>query len=171
MLRIDLKPTRELSTFEKARRDCVIQSSFYIYWNDYVYAEPDWTILVWEDEETVSAIEIFERVIEVGGKPLRVGGVGNHATKTEWRKRGYATHALLAAQDFLRERLRVDFGLGFCKDNLVPYYAKFGWQVVADKVLVEQPGQKRYLEDKVIALPVLCSEWPAGEIDLRGLPW
>ncbi|MCS7011883.1 MAG: GNAT family N-acetyltransferase [Anaerolineales bacterium] len=171
MLRIDLKPTRELSKFEKARRDCVIQSSFYIYWNDFVYAEPDWTILVWEGEEAVSAIEIFERTIQVGGKPLRVGGVGNHATKTEWRKRGYATHALLAAQDFLRDTLRVEFGLGFCKDNLVPFYEKFGWQVVAERVLVEQPGRSRYLEDKIIAFSTRGLPWPPGEIDLRGLPW
>ena len=170
-MRIELKSTREMSTQERARRDCVVRSSFYIYFNDYIYADADWTILVWEGEEAVSAAEIFDRTILVGGQLMRVGGVGSVATKTEWRKRGYASEAMRFVRNFLRETLAVDFGLGFCADNLIPYHTSLGWNLVAHSFLVDQPGRRMTFTDAVMALPVLKEDWPPGEIDLCGLPW
>jgi predicted acetyltransferase len=85
-MRIEIKSAQEWSTFEKARQDCVVTSSLYAYLTGTRWATPDWAVMVWEDEEMVSNVHIIERTIMVGGQLVRIGGIGNVATKVEWRK-------------------------------------------------------------------------------------
>src|SRR3990172_3910336 len=101
-MRIEVKPSSELSTFEKARQDCVVTSSLYAFLNGTKWASADWTVMVWEDDELVSNVHIVERTAMVGKQAIKLGGIGNVATKVEWRKRGYARSALKTAQNFLR---------------------------------------------------------------------
>ena len=54
--------------------------------------------------------------------PVKLGGIGNIATKVEWRNRGYATAGLKVAQDFLRDPLQVDFGLMIATREMVTRY-------------------------------------------------
>ena len=92
-MRIEVKSASELSTFEKARQDCVVTSSLYAFLTGTKWATADWTVMVWEDEDLVTNVHIVERTVLVGGQPVRLGGIGNVATKVEWRKRGYARSA------------------------------------------------------------------------------
>jgi len=170
-MRIEVKSARELSTFEKARQDCVVTSSLYAYLTGTKWAIADWTVMVWENEELITNIHIIERTAIAGKQPVRLGGIGNLATKVEWRKRGYATEALKVAVDFLHDPLKVDFGLMIATEKMIPSYEKRGWKVVAHSMLIEQPDGKQAFSIPVMTLPVLKQDWPEGGIDLCGLPW
>lgn len=170
-MRIEVKPANELSPFEKARQDCVVTSSLYAFLNGTKWAPADWTVMVWEDEELVSNVHIVERMVMVGKQQIRLGGIGNVATKVEWRKRGYARLALKTAQNFLLEPLQVDFGMMIATEQMVPRYEKLGWKVAAKSMWVEQPDGKTSLNFPVMILPVCMQVWPEGGIDLCGLPW
>jgi aminoglycoside 2'-N-acetyltransferase I len=170
-MRIEIKSASEWNTFEKARQNCVVTSSLYAYLSGLKWAKPDWAVMVWEDDDMVSNIHIIERTIKVGGEPVKLGGVGNIATKVEWRKRGYASSALKVAQSFLLDSLHVDFGLMIATKEMIPRYEKVGWSVIADSLLVDQPDGNTRLNYPVMVLPVLKQDWPEGTIDLCGLPW
>jgi predicted acetyltransferase len=170
-MRIEIKSAQEWSTFEKARQDCVVTSSLYSYLSGTRWSPPDWAVMVWEDDEMVSNVHIIERTVKVGDRQVHLGGIGNVATKVEWRKRGYASEALKIATDFLRDPLKVDFGLMIATDQMVPKYQKKGWRVVASSMLMEQPDGKMALSYPVMILPVEKQDWPEGVIDLCGLPW
>lgn len=170
-MRIEIKSAQEWSSFEKARQECVVTSSLYAYLTGTRWARPDWAVMVWEDEDLVSNIHIILRAVSVGGQTLKVGGIGNIATKVEWRKRGFATEALRVAVDFLRDPLQVDFGLMIATENMIGRYVRTGWKVVADGMGIDQPEGRRAFEIPVLVLPVGKQDWPPGWIDLNGLPW
>lgn len=170
-MRIEVKAANQLSDSERARTDCVVTSSLYSYQFGTQWAGADWTVMVWEDDDLVSNVHIIERNALVGGQPVRLGGIGNIATKVEWRGRGYSSAAMKVAQDFLAESLQVDFGLMTCFAWLVEYYEKMGWKIVADHLVMDQPDGKRTLNYPVLVLPVVKTDWPVGEINLCGLPW
>ena len=170
-MRIETKAAAEMSQFEKARTDCVVTSSLYAYHTGMRWADPDWAVMVWEDQELVSNVHIIERVIRVGDQAVRVGGIGNISTKVEWRKRGYASAALKVAMEFLVDPLKADFGLMTATETVRPIYEKLGWKMVASSLLMEQPDGKEPFNYPVLILPVLARDWPAGPIDVCGLPW
>ena len=170
-MRIEIKSAEQWSTFEKARQDCVVTSSLYAYLTGTKWAPPDWAVMVWEDEEMVSNVHIVVRTVKVGLEMVKLGGIGNIATKVEWRQRGYASAALKVAQDFLHDPLQVDFGLMISTEERVPHYNKIGWNVVGHSLTIDQPDGKAKLNIPVMVLPVRRQDWPAGEIDLCGRPW
>jgi predicted acetyltransferase len=170
-MRIEIKSAEQWSTFEKARQDCVVTSSLYAFLTGTKWAGPDWAVMVWEDDDMVSNIHIVERTAKVGTTPVKLGGIGNIATKVEWRRRGFASAAMQVAQDFLRDPLQVDFGLMIATREMVSRYQKIGWRVVAHSLTIDQPDGKAKLDYGVMVLPVCRQDWPEGEIDLCGLPW
>jgi predicted acetyltransferase len=170
-MRIEIKSAEQWSVFEKARQDCVVTSSLYAYLTGTKWARPDWAVMVWEDEDMVSNVHIIERAAKVGTESVKLGGIGNIATKVEWRQRRYASAALKVAQDFLHDPLRVDFSLMISTEEMISHYNKVGWSVVAHSLTIDQPDGKAKLDYPVMVLPVCRQDWPEGEIDLCGLPW
>ena len=170
-MRVEIKSAEQWNTLEKARQDCVVTSSLYAYLTGTKWAQPDWAVMVWEDEDMVSNVHIIERMVKVGMESVKLGGIGNIATKVEWRQRGYATTALKVAQDFLQDPLQVDFGLMIATEQMVPRYEKGGWKKIALSLLIDQPTGKTTLNYPVMVLPVHKQNWPKGPIDLCGLPW
>jgi predicted acetyltransferase len=170
-MRVEIKSAEQWNAFEKARQDCVVTSSLYAYLTGTKWAQPDWAVMVWEDEDMVSNVHIIERMAKVGAEPVKLGGIGNIATKVEWRKRGYASTALKVAQDFLQDPLRVDFGLMIATEQMVSRYLKIGWKQVGNSLLIDQPTGRTSLNYPVMVLPVCKQNWPEGAIDLCGLPW
>jgi predicted acetyltransferase len=170
-MRVEIKSAEDWSAFEKARQDCVVTSSLYAYLTGTRWARPDWAVMVWEDEDMVSNVHIIERTVNVGTEQVKLGGIGNIATKVEWRRRGFASSALKVAQNFLLDSLGVDFGLMIATKEMISRYTKDGWRVVADSMMIDQPDGKTSLDFPVMVLPVLKQDWPEGAIDLCGLPW
>lgn len=169
-MQIELKTYSQLTKVERLSLERLYAEAFPP--NEITWAHTDLHVLVLEAGEIVSNVEIFERRITVGGVPVHLGGIGGVATLKSWRRRGLAEAALQAAQAYLREPLAVEFGLLICGEPMVHYYAKFGWKLVANELWIQQPqGRVLYHDAPTMVLPVGRSDWPAGEIDLCGLPW
>lgn len=170
-MKIEVKSARQWNDYEKARQDCVVTSSLYAYLTGIKWAQPNWAVMVWEENDLVSNVHIVERVIKVGTQKLIIGGIGNIATKVEWRKRGYASSALTIAEEYLFNPLQVDFGLMITTTENISRYEKRGWKHVAETMKIEQPDGHASLNYPVMILPVKKKDWPSGKIDLCGLPW
>jgi len=170
-MNIELKSDRVLSQSESLALERLSAEAFPPEEHDPQWARVDWHVLVWEGDEIVSHVEIVERTATVGGRPVRLGGIGGVATLKAFRRRGLAEAALKVAVDYMRQVLAVDFGLLICAETMLPYYGKFGWKLVARQMWIGQP-QGRVLYDALIMVLPLCSlDWPAGGIDLCGPPW
>jgi hypothetical protein len=76
-----------------------------------------------------------------------------------------------AAAVFLRDELRVTAGLLICGAEMAPYYGRLGWQVVPGPLLIDQPQGKVAMLATIMVLRFDETPWPAGTIDLCGLPW
>ncbi len=159
---------------------------FGTYADEYAWAIADWHVLAWEGDLLVGHVDITERTASVGGEELRLGGIGGVVTLQERRMRGIAKAALEQAARFLRDELAVPFGLLVCDPVLTPFYEKLGWQAVAGPLIFDQPASfrpgldqvisgeathKATLEGAIMVLPCRDHDWPAGLIDLCGLPW
>lgn len=170
-MKIELKADDELSESERGGLERLYNEAFLPDGTDIKWSKNDWHVLVWEEAEIVSHVEIIERTARVDGKPVRLGGIGGVSTLKAWRKRGLAEAAMKLADEYLRQPLRVDFGLLICGDALIPYYRKFGWNLVAEQMWIGQPKGRTLFKAHIMVLPVCKSEWPEGEIDLCGRPW
>jgi hypothetical protein len=107
----------------------------------------------------------------VAGQLVRVGGVGGVVTAGELHGRGYAQQALSYAEAFMRDEMKVEFGLLFCLDRLKQFYARRGWQLLTEPVEVEQPAGRMVSPLHVMVMPFEGRAWPKGATDLRSLPW
>ena len=137
----------------------------------FIWAAPDYYAILEVGGELVGRLGIFNREIEIAGARIRVGGIGGVITKPEWRLRGVAGELLTRAADFMRSNLGVDFALLLCRREVAPVYAKLGWKRVDGPTIFMQPsGMTAYPRDTMV-LRFGTREWPAGTIDLHGLPW
>ena len=137
----------------------------------YQWGENDWSLLLRTENEIVCHVGLVDRTITVGGRPVRVGGVGAVATAPAWQRRGCARQLMETAAAFMRDELHVAAGLLICGDSRVPYYGRLGWQAVPGPLLVDQPQGKVVLPTNIMVLLFSETPWPAGPIDLCGLPW
>ncbi len=137
-------------------------------WQD----EREWTVLVFEGDQWVSSTTLTFREILVGGLPIRMGGIGGVMTLPEQRGKGYAEAAMRKTMEFLGQQ--VAFGLLVCEPKLVKYYAKFGWQRVDQPIFYQQSDGQTHTFPLEMAVMIYASNgdsWPAGEINVCGLPW
>lgn len=131
----------------------------------------EWFVLGWMDSELASELCLLTREISVGKEKLRVVGVGGVATHPRWRRQGLASALLRATETYMKEKIRVPFGLLVCSNETRPLYEGLGWQHVADELYFIQNGEQRLLKSFVMILPLAGRNWPSGKIDLCGLPW
>ena len=132
-----------------------------------------WRVLLWDDnEELVTHIGMLTRYGLCDKASVLIGGMGGVHTHPKSRRKGYAGIALGHAAKFLRDEQHVDFSLLVCRDGLIPYYARFGWQCFVGEMLVQQEsGQVKFTYNKPM---VLAGNKPVPEcdvIDLCGKPW
>ena len=135
------------------------------------WASHDWMELGFMGDQLVSQLCLLKREIRVGETPTWVAGIGGLATDPKWQKQGFALQLLLKAKGFMKNQMGVPFGLLICSDVMQPYYARNGWKKVAQSLRYVQSGAHRVLTTCVMILPLDDQDWPAGEIDLCGLPW
>jgi predicted N-acetyltransferase YhbS len=137
----------------------------------YKWADNDWSLLLNLEGEVVSHIGVVERTVTVEGLPLRVGGISAVATALRWQRHGLARQLMEMAAGFMRADLQKEFGLLICDEQKVPYYRRLGWQAVPGPLRVSQPQGQITLPTNIMVLPLTDRAWPAGTIDLGGLPW
>ncbi len=143
----------------------------------YAWATMDWRVVAFQDGAPVSQVEIVVRDGLVNGQPVKLGGIGTVVTPPEHRRKGFASQAMQAADDFMRDTLGVEFGFLITGGEFrVRLYSQLGWQVVQGPMFFTQPerGRVTWPDDDLPVLMVLPfggRVWPGGEIDVCGLPW
>jgi len=171
LLRVEIRRSGELTPSEQEYLDRWTHRVFGAAAGDYTWADVDWQVLVWIGAELASHVEIVARTGTVGGRPVRLGGIGGVASAVERRGRGLATVAMEKAAQLMCGDLDVEFGLLICGQEMMAFYRRLGWKVVKGPVVFDQPAGKVTFGDVVMVLPCAEQEWPAGMIDLCGLPW
>lgn len=137
----------------------------------YQWAPAQWYAAAYVDGRLAGSLTIVTREMTAGGERFRVAGIGNVVTKPEYRLQGVASAMLRAAADLMRTRLEVEFGLLICGRRLAPVYAKAGWTRVEGPTQFSQPSGMTTYPGFTMVLKLTTRAWPAGAIDLRGLPW
>ena len=137
----------------------------------FTWAKPTWHVLVRENGQLVSCLKIMDRVSLVGGAPIHMAGIGDVVTPAARRGKGYASLAMREASRYLCAVLGVEFGVLMCQPKLVPFYSRLGYVTVPEPLHFEQPWGQEVSPEITMVKPCGERDWPAGEIDLRGLPW
>jgi GNAT superfamily N-acetyltransferase len=130
----------------------------------------DLHFMLYAHGELACHVGILKHSVSVEGTTLAVSGVGGVVTLPEFQKQGFARRLMERADEFFKTEWKVDAGLLFCLPKMEPYYGAMGWQRVEAPVTIEQPTGNVISPVGVMVLP-LTREWPAGNIDLRSLPW
>jgi aminoglycoside 2'-N-acetyltransferase I len=141
-------------------------------WGRFVFAYPELRVLVQaEPGGVVSHVGLQRREVTWNGRRMRAGGIGGILTRKDFRRRGYASIALSAAIQTLKDEGSTDFGLLFCEPHHAPFYTGRGWKPFDGEVYCEQPQGRIRFEATVPFVYHLKRAPPTGVIDLCGLPW
>jgi aminoglycoside 2'-N-acetyltransferase I len=142
-------------------------------WGHIKWANADLRVLI---EAPVGGLAchvgIFFRTVTWNGREVHIGGIGGVATPPHCRRQGYASIALNAAVQTMRDHDAAQFALLFCEPKNFEFYQSRGWQSFAGDIYAEQPGGRIRFE--VMSPFVFDLKRPAprqGTIDLCGLPW
>ena len=141
-------------------------------WANVVFARAELRVLV-EDENQglVCHVGIYRREATWNGRPVRIGGIGGVMTHEGCRRRGFASVALNAAVQTLKDERATDFALLFCEPDNAAFYRNRGWKPFTGEVFAEQPGGRTSF-DVLMPMVFYLKRAPfEGIIDLCGLPW
>jgi predicted N-acetyltransferase YhbS len=124
-----------------------------------------------EGGRAVSHVGLVKTTVKAGGREVTVAGVGGVVTRPEAQGRRLVHDALREAARHMCAEMGVEFGMLFCLPRLAPFYERQGWRLVEDEVEIEQPSGKVVWPYHVMVLPCGDRRWPAGRIEVGGLPW
>jgi aminoglycoside 2'-N-acetyltransferase I len=142
----------------------------------YGYAPGELHALARRDGRLVGHAASARRVVAVGDREVLVAGIGGVLTAPEARGTGVGRAALRALQEAGRGRAPAEFGLLGCREEVVGFYESCGFRRTDQLVRDLSPADAMTVVESrgptlVCAGTRPVSEWPAGTIDLRGLPW
>jgi predicted acetyltransferase len=139
-------------------------------WGRIVYGHADLRVLLLaEPDGVVCHVGIHRREVKWNGRKMRAGGIGGVMTHSHSRRRGYASLALSAAVQTLKDEGASDFALLFCEPHNVPFYTARGWTPFEGEIYAEQQGERIRFEALYVYRLKRLPE--RGTIDLCGLPW
>jgi aminoglycoside 2'-N-acetyltransferase I len=141
-------------------------------WGHIKWANADLRVLI-EDASGGIACHagIYFRTITWNDRKVNIAGIGGVATRPDCRRLGYASVALNAAIQTLRDQEAVRFALLFCEPHNVAFYEKRGWHPFTGEIYAEQPGGKVRFEAMAPFIFDFVRAPRQGVIDLCGLPW
>ncbi|HEX8558990.1 MAG TPA: GNAT family N-acetyltransferase [Pyrinomonadaceae bacterium] len=137
----------------------------------YRWRPKDFHFITEEGGRPLSHVGLVRTTVRVGGREVTVGGLGGVVTRPEAQGRRLVHAAMLRAAEFMCAELGVEFGMLFCLPRLAPFYERQGWRLVADEVEIEQPDGPLVWPYHVMVRPCGQRDWPAGRIEVGGLPW
>ena len=145
-------------------------------WRNVKWAHADLSVLIDAPEESPTPglachVGIFFRTATWDGRKVDIGGIGGVATRPDCRGHGYATLALNAAVQTLRDHEAVRFGLLFCEPHNEAFYQARGWHRFEGEVYAEQPQGRVRFEAMAPFVFDFTRKPRDGVIDLCGLPW
>lgn len=135
------------------------------------WTPPGWGVLVTVGGEIVSYTGIVVTEAAVNGRPAAIGGVGSIATHPAHRGQGHASRSIEMALDWMAGK-DVEFAMLVCRDELVPYYERGGWDMYAGELLVSQFGEREtFTFNRVMVRAVTADPPSGGVIDIGEPPW
>jgi len=141
-------------------------------WGEVVFAHADLRVLLRaETGDLACHVGIFRRAVIWNGRKMRAGGIGGVATREAFRRRGYASIALEAAMQTLRDEGSIDFALLFCEPHHAPFYQRRGWKPFDGEIYAEQAEERARFTAIAPYVYDLKRAPRRGTIDLCGLPW
>jgi aminoglycoside 2'-N-acetyltransferase I len=141
-------------------------------WAGIIFAHAELRVLVQDEKEDVLChVGIYRREVTWNGRKLRAGGIGGVITREDSRRHGYASIALNAAIQTLKDEGATDFALLFCEPHNVPFYMGRGWKPFEGEIYAEQPEGRVRFEAIAPYVYHIKRMPPRGVIDLCGLPW
>ncbi len=137
------------------------------------FAHAELRVLVQDETgDVVSHVGLYRRDVIWNGRKMRAGGIGGVLTREDSRRRGYASVALDAAIQTLKDEGSTDFALLFCEPHNAPFYVGRGWRPFEGDVYAEQPEKGRIPFTAIAPHVYKIRQAPLkGTIDLCGLPW
>jgi len=142
-------------------------------WGHVKWAHADLRVLIETDDGTLAChAGIYFRTVTWNGQQVHIGGIGGVATHADCRRRGYASIALDAAAQTMRDHDAAQFALLFCEPHNFEFYQSRGWQPFTGAVYAEQPeGRIRFEVMAPFVLDLKRRAPTLGTLDLCGLPW
>lgn len=140
-------------------------------WGHIQMAHASLRVLVEDESGLICHVGLHFRDVYWKGRKTQVGGISGVATRPDSRRRGYASVALNAAIQTLRDREAIDFALLFCEPHNFAFYEARGWHRFDGKIYAEQPGGKILFEAMTPYVFDFKNGPRDGAIDLCGLPW
>ena len=143
-------------------------------WAEMTFAHAELRVLV-QDEAGAALchVGIYRRDITWNGRKVPAAGIGGVATRPNARSRGYASIALNAAIQTLKDEGSAAFALLFCEPHNVPFYVGRGWKPFDGEIHADQPdkGRVRFEAMAPYTYDLKGRAPQTGIIDLCGLPW
>jgi len=142
-------------------------------WGHVTWAEADLRVLIETDDGTLAChTGIFFRTVTWNGQKVHITGIGGVATHPDHRRRGYASIAIEAAVQTMRDHDAAQFALLFCEPRNFEFYQSRGWQPFTGDIYAEQPeGRIRFQVMAPFVLDLKRRAPTLGTLDLCGLPW
>jgi len=142
-------------------------------WRHVKWAHADLRVLIEAPSGgLVCHVGILFRTVNWNGRKFDAGGIGGVATRADRRGRGYASVALDAAIQTLKDEGSIDFAMLFCEPQLAPFYDARGWRPFEGDIYAEQPEKGRMPFTAIAPHVYKIRQAPLkGTIDLCGLPW
>ena len=116
-------------------------------------------------------VGIVEQIVEIAGAPMRIAGIGGVLSRKESRGCGYGRLTMLAAEDFARREMGVEFMLLFCRLAVQRWYDLLGWAKVCCVVWADQSDGEVQIPLVAMTKNLGAKPWPQGEVHLRSRPW
>jgi aminoglycoside 2'-N-acetyltransferase I len=142
-------------------------------WGHVKWAQADLRVLIEADEGALAChTGIFFRTVTWNGQKIHIGGIGGVATRPDCRRRGYASVAVGAAVQTMRDHDAAQFALLFCEPHNFEFYRSRGWHPFTGEIYAEQPeGRIRFEVMAPFVFDLKRRAPQRGTIDLCGLPW
>jgi aminoglycoside 2'-N-acetyltransferase I len=142
-------------------------------WAGVVFARAELRVLVLDEAGKARChVGVYRREITWNGREMPVGGIGGVMTHEHARRRGYASIALEAAIQTLKDEGSAAFALLFCEPHNAPFYLARGWRPFEGEIHAEKPeGRVRFTAIDPYVHDLRGRPPKDGVIDLRGLPW
>jgi predicted acetyltransferase len=141
-------------------------------WGQIEWAHADLRVLIDAPEGGLAChVGIYFRTVIWNGRKVNIGGIGGVATREDCRRHGYASLALNAAVQTMRDHEAIGFALLFCEPHNFAFYQARGWHPFGGEIYAEQPGGRVRFEAMAPLVHDFTRAPRDGTIDLCGLPW
>lgn len=136
---------------------------------------PLFTVVATDKTHVVACAVVIDRTIRIGARPVRVAGVGNVCALPAYRGGGIVDRVLLSAVEEGAGR-GFEWGLLFCRPEIMKVYERTGWQSCMDRRFVRidsTTGESVEIsaDHGKMFLRIGYRPLPAGDIDLQGDKW